>query len=442
MNNMRIAGALCLLAVSSSVQAENLMDIYRAAVDADPQLQAASHERDASAEVVTQAWAGYRPTVSLDYDQIQTTQDIISSDNAVFATGATDFPTTTWSLTLSQPVFRYANYVRIGQAKEEVKQADAELAQAKQELLLRVAEGYFGALSAEDDIGFLESERAAALEGLDVAQGREDAKVGRTIDRFDAEARVATVDADFAAADVARRDAYEQLHEMTGVVPSSLAPLAAKIDLVSPDPASDEQWVTQAIENNPAVVVQRHAVEVARREVSRQNAGHFPTVDLVFRNTNQLTEGTLFGGGSEVETQELMFRLNVPIYAGGSVSSKKREAVSRHSAAKSEMTRLVREVRRRTKEAYWNVTNAIKRVHALEKAVEAQEKTLSLRRVAFKARLETAISVLDAERDLLSAKRDLAQAKYDYLLNHLRLKSQVGALSEQDLLRVSGWLKG
>ena len=82
--------------------------------------------------------------------------------------------------------------------------------------------------------------------------------------------------------------------------------------------------------NNPALVVQRHVVNVSRTEISRQNAGHYPTLDAVLRKSNRDTQGTLFGGGSEVETQELMLRLSVPLYAGGSVSSKTREAQARY----------------------------------------------------------------------------------------------------------------
>jgi len=437
----RLGAAFVGLLVVSEGQAEDLVSLYQIALEADPPLQAAIYDHQAGSEVVPQAWAGYRPTITFDYDHVRTTQDIISSDNTVFQTGSTQFPSTTWSLTLSQPIFRYANYVRIGQAKAELRQADAELIQAQQDLILRLSEAYFASLSAEDELGFLRAELNAAAQKVDVATGRVEAKVGRTVDRYDAEARMASVQADYAEAEVALRDAYESLYEITGRDALTLAKLKADVVLQTPTPADDEYWINAAIENNPALVVQRHAVDVAGREVSRQNAGHYPSLDLVFRDTNQVTEGTLFGGGSEVETQELMLRLSVPIYTGGSVSSKKREAVARHFSAKAEMTRLSRESRRKSREAYWGVVNAVKRVEALNKAVAAQEATLELRLSAFKAGLETAISVLDAERDLYYAKRDLSRAKYDYLLNGLRLKALVGILTKDDLQLISQWLE-
>lgn len=299
-----------------------------------------------------------------------------------------------------------------------------------------------GALAATDELAFLNAELGAARKHLDQAEGREEASVGRTVDRYDAEARVASVEADYAEADIARRDAYEALYEMTGIDSVSLSALKAEIDLVLPVPADEQHWLKSAMTNNPALIVQREAVEVSREEVKRQNSGHFPTLDAVFRNSYQDTGGSLFGGASEVETQEMMIRFNLPIYSGGSVSSQKREAVARYHSAEQELTRILRESRRQSRDTYWGVVNTVKRVNALKKAVESQEATLELRRAAYNARLETAISVLDAERDLYSAKRDLSRAKYDYLINGLRLKALVGVLTQDDLVLVNNWLEG
>jgi len=434
-------GALWLSVVAAPVQAEDLLDLYRSALESDPRLGSATYDHAAGAEVVPQAWAGYRPVITLDYDYIETSQDVLSSDNAAFEQGSASFPTYTWTLSVTQPIFRWANYKRIGQAKEELLQADAELIQAEQDLILRVSEAYLGALSAADELRFLDAERSAVAKQLELARGRELASIGRAVDRYDAEARMASVDADYAVAEVALRDAYEALYEMAGRDPKALATLQDDIDLQSPQPADDQYWVEAAMRNNPALVVQRHVVNVSRTEISRQNAGHYPTLDAVLRKNNRDTGGTLFGGGSEVETQELMLRLSVPLYAGGAVSSKTREAQARYQSSEQELTRLLRESRRQSRDAYWGVMNAVKRTQALNKAVAAQQATLDLRRAAYKSRLETAISVLDAERDLYSAKRDLARAKYDYLLNSLRLKALVGVLTQDDLNLVNDWLQ-
>ncbi|WP_296055788.1 TolC family outer membrane protein [uncultured Amphritea sp.] len=435
-------GLSSVLLFSGQAGAEDLLQLYKAALADDPKLRSAQFDHQAGQEVITQAWAGYRPNVAFQYEEVQNTQKILSSTNTVYGGGNTSFPSTYWSLTVTQPIFRYANYIRIGQAKAELRQADAELVNAQQDLMLRISEAYMQALSASDELVFLNAELGAARKHLDQAAGREKASVGRSVDRYDAEARVASVEADYAEADIARRDAYEALYEMTGIDSIELSALKAEIDLALPVPEDEQYWLQNAIKNNPALIVQREAVDVARREVKRQNAGHYPTLDAVFQNSLEDTGGSLFGGASEVETQEMILRFNLPIYSGGAVSSQKREAVARYHSAEEELTRILRESRRQSRETYWGVINAVKRVNALKKAVSSQEATLELRRAAYNARLETAISVLDAERDLYSAKRDLSRAKYDYLINGLRLKALVGVLTQDDLVLVNNWLEG
>ncbi len=432
---------LLFILLLSSANADDLLGLYQEALQADPKLNTAIFDHTATQEVIPQAWAGYRPTATFEVDRIETTQKIKRSDNAVFEQGKTSFPTTTWTLSVSQPIFRYANYKRIGQAKEELKLADAKLIQAQQDLILRVSEAYLSALAAEDEISFLDAERIAVGKQLELARGREQAAVGRSVDTYDALARMASVEADYAAAQVLLRDAQEALYEIVGRDADSLNALQEEITLRSPEPADEQHWVDAAMKQNPALVAQQHAVEVASTEITRQKAGHYPTLDAVARYNNQDTKGTLFGGGSEVGTQEILLRFSMPLYSGGAVSSKKREAIARHSSALQELTRIMRESRRQSRDAYWSVETAVKRIDALKQALSAQQATLDLRRAAYEARLQTAISVLDAERDLYAVKRDLAGAKYDYLLNGLRLKALVGILTPDDLQQINQMLE-
>ncbi len=138
-----------LAAGSPPAGAVDIMDVYRMALDSDPAIQGAGFDHQASREILDQARSGYLPAVFLSYDRSHSRQKILDSDNVLFDEGSTDFPTSVFSLTLTQPVFRYANYVRIRQAHSELAQADAELEQAGQELLLRTVENYLFALAAK-----------------------------------------------------------------------------------------------------------------------------------------------------------------------------------------------------------------------------------------------------------------------------------------------------
>lgn len=419
----------------------DLLDVYAMARQSDPELRAVALAHEASKEVFKQARSGYLPAITFSYDHTETEQRIHDSDNVLFQTGRSDFPTDALVLSLTQPVFRYANYVRIEQAKTEIEQADAELAQAEQALILRVVEAYLGVLAARDRLDFLAAEQVSVEKQLALAEGREKAEVGRSSDRLEAAARLAAVVADQAVAQTNLDDARRAVYELTGEPPDELAALTREFPLSRPDPFDVQHWLEAAREQNREIAVQRHAVEVARQEIRRQGAGHLPTVDLQLREGFRDQGGTVFGGGSEVETRDLMVNVNVPLYSGGAVSAKRREAVLRHQSALEKLTGLARRVERDTQRTFNAIVASIARIEALHKQIEAQAEVLRLKKAGYEAALYSNLSVLDAERDLYAARRDHAAARYEYLLNSLRLKAAVGTLSEADLAVSNGWLE-
>ena len=237
-----------------------------------------------------------------------------------------------------------------------------------------------------------------------------------------------------------RKNLEEQLQalrEMTGKLVSNLKSLREDIPLQQPEPIDMSKWIEAGLQQNLLLLARRHTVEVAQQEVGRQRAGHAPLVDLVATQNGKVTGGSLFGGGSNVETTDVMFRLTIPIYSGGSTSALTDEAMKRYYAALEDLERDARQVERQTRAAFQGVTGGTVRVKALAQGVVSSLSARELKLEGHKSGLETILQVLDAERDLYAAKRDSARARYDYLLNRLRLKQAVGTLSEEDLTEIN-----
>ena len=131
------ATILCGVAFSTSCLATDLVEVYDLSLRNDPKILAASYEYESAAELIPQAKAQLKPFVYAEFGRRETRQDIVSSDNDVFAVGSTDFPTQTYGITLKQPIYRHASWANLRQAKAEVKKALAERSIADQELLLR-----------------------------------------------------------------------------------------------------------------------------------------------------------------------------------------------------------------------------------------------------------------------------------------------------------------
>ena len=441
--NKNVLAAMLLGAVGvSSANAEDLMQIYALALKNDPTFRAEFHEHEASKEIYAQAKAVLLPTIKFDYTETDTTQDIVSSDNAVFASGSTSFPTTDMTLSLTQSLYSFSNWAYFKQAKEDVKRVAAELEDARQDLMMRTAETYFTALREQDNYEAIKAEVASLEKHYElVSQQRLDG-LARVTDELDAQARFMQAKAREVEIKNALKDSLQGLKEMTGQLPRSLVTLGLELELVEPTPAVAEDWVEKSRNNNPMVISKRHAIAVAWQEVRRQKGGHYPTLDMVFSLNDRETGGSLFGGGSQVETEDLLLKLTIPIYAGGAVSSKVRESVELHNKAQDELKIEWRAAERETYSAFDGVVGSMIKVEALQSSVDAYELGLDAKQTAFESGVTSSLSVLDAQRDLFFARTDFSAARYDYLINTLRLKRAVGMLKEQDLQQINSMLSG
>ncbi len=74
--------------------------------------------------------------------------------------------------------------------------------------------------------------------------------------------------------------------------------------MMEPSPEGVDYWVAAALKQNWEIEAQRQALDVSRKEIKKQGAGHFPTVDLKFQDLTNDTGGTLFGGGSKVRSRK------------------------------------------------------------------------------------------------------------------------------------------
>ena len=477
--------------------AEDLIQVYRLAQEQDPTFQRESYRHEASPEALKQAYADLMPTVNADALYRRTKQEILGTDIAVYGSGIARYPAKGYTLTLTQPLVKFSSIYRAMQAKEEVKRADLKFEAAKQDLILRVAEAYVGALEAQDSLTFTRAEEAAIQRHFELAQGRYKSGLAPVTDFHDAKARLADTMALSVRAKNKLEDALEALAELTGkkienIAKVKSAPITGTlypqkgrgaaetltpdtspdggkkapagvssavvagggtaaekgresagvgIPLVGPDPDNLDNWMEAAPKQNFDVEAQRQAVEVAAKEIERQRAGHLPVLSLVARLNRDEEGGSLFGGESDVMTKEAYLQLTFPLFQGFSVLSKTREAIKLHSAAKADLEKEVRGVKRQAKASFLGVKSSIENAGAFRQSVLSTQIALEAKREGFKSGLFPALAVLDSERDLHRAKQDYAKAHYDYIINGLRLKKAVGTLTEEDMAGINQWLE-
>ena len=430
--------AACALAgASPALHAETLADIYVQARAHDPRFLATRAEFEASGFAVKEARAGLLPSVGYQFGRVRTSQDILHSENPVFASGQATYPTKEHVLSVTQPLFRLSAWRGWKQSQAAERQAAAAFAAAEQDLIVRSASAYMAVLAANDALALARGEAEAIGRQLELAETK--FKSGQAIrgSVYDAQARHALIASDVIAAENELADRLQAVRELTGSVPAQLQPLQETLAIPAPDPLDPEAWVALALRQNLLLQARIEAVDVARQEIGRRKAGYYPTLDLSVSRNRRDTGGSLFGGGSDVNTNDIGIRLNVPLFEGGATKAQTGIALKRFEAAEQDLERDRRQVERQTRAAYRGVVSGRVRVAALDKSVLAFDSARRLKDEGYKAGVSTVLAVLDAERDLYAARRDLAQARYDVALDVLRLRQGAGTLNEEDLRLVS-----
>jgi outer membrane protein len=356
------------------------------------------------------------------------------------STGGT-FNSNSVGVTISQPIYRPQNHIQYEQSKVQVQQSDYQLSLALQDLILRVSQAYFDILLAQDNVEFAGAQKSAIGEQL--AQAKRNFEVGTATitDTHEAQARYDLVTAQEIAAQNDLESRKRALQQIIGANAPPVAPLGSKFALVSPDPARMDAWVDLALDNSLQVQVQRAAEDFAAKEVERNRAAHLPTLDAVGSYTNAGTgSGQLGGVGNDIRTGIIGFQLAVPIYQGGAVDSRVREAQANLEKTRQDLEAARRTATLNTQQAFLGMTSGIAQVKALQSAVTSSQSQLDSTRLGQEVGVRTGVDVLNAQQQLFSARRDLAQARYNYILSSLRLRAAAGRLNENDVEGISQWL--
>jgi outer membrane protein len=199
------------------------------------------------------------------------------------------------------------------------------------------------------------------------------------------------------------------------------------------------QWVSAAEQDSISVQIQQAVADIAAREVDRQRAGHYPTLDLV-ANYGYAKSNTQGAGLLENDYQNVGVQLNVPLFLGGLVVSRQREASANRNAALSTLEAARRSAALSARQQYLGVANGLAQVKALKAALVSSQSALESNKLGYEVGVRINIDVLNAENQVYITRRDLARATFDTLLAQLRLKAAVGALGEDDVGAINALL--
>jgi len=421
--------------VSFSAQAQSLVELYTAAQGYDATYQAAKSQFDATVAKADQAKAAILPTAGLAVSSTSTNQEVLPN-------AARTYGTQTGTISASQPLYRPANWASYEQGKKSLDLAQAQLAQAEQDLIVRVSQAYFDVLASTDSLTFVKSQKTAVAEQLASAKRNFEVGTSTITDSREAQARYDLVIAQELAAENDLLVKSLALNQLVGQPDVKPKPLKAPVVLAPVVPADVNQWVDQSQANHPGIQQANVALVVARLETAKAEAGHKPTLDLVgsYSAINNSSGSSTSVGDSRVNVGTVGVNFNLPLFAGFSTRNRIKETVALEEKARADLDTARRSVAQGTRTAYFGILSGQAQVSALQAAEASSQSALEANQLGYQVGVRINIDVLNSQSQLFDTKAKLAKARYDVLVGGLKLRQAAGTLKADDLQPINSQL--
>ena len=423
------------------VSALNLSQALELARHSDPSYLSAHVNRTGMRERQIQSEAALLPQVSISASGNATRRKYITRDSP-FPPAFDTYDSNNVQLTINQPIWRSSNRAAVTQARATVAQADFQLLAAEQDLLVRLMQGWFDWMLARDAVLAAQSQVVATEFQMKLTERAQSTGLASDLNLQEASMKYQQAHSDWLSAQTDQSVKLANLEQIIGPIGESPVP-ALSDQYMPPDPRSDklEVWLARADAENPPVQAARRALQAAREEIRKQQAGHEPTLDFVATlGRNQQAAGSFPGqNGSDQRSRSFGLQLNIPLYAGGAVSSKVREAIAARDKAEQDVEAARRTARFNATQA-WNVWLASHtRESAAQQGVKFWTSSLKAANTGQASGLKSGMDVVQASGQLYSALRDLQKTRYDKITSYLKLKAVVGQLQDQDLIEFDRW---
>lgn len=439
---LAFAAALVTL-VPVPTQAEDLLQVYNAALDHDPVLGASRAGHQARKEVVPQARSQLLPSVtagasttwterSFPVPPVQDTNPTSPTFGQLIDIPDQEFNEHAWQARLTQPLLDLEAFYAIRGAYATVDQSRFLLDATEQNLIVRVVQAYLNVLRAQDLLDSTIAEETAVKRQLEQVQQRFDVGLVAITDVLEAQAAFDSSVVRRIQADGDHGIFFETLRTLTGINHEAINRIAATLPIVNPAPDDEEEWVAAALADNLAIAAAEAQLRAAERNVAARRAAHLPTINGVVSHSHFATGGASFLG-NKIDTTTYALELQLPIYMGGFTSSRRREAGALAEQAREQLQDQRLTVSRDTRNFFRAVATDAVRVKARQKAIKSSQSALEATQTGYEVGTRNIVDVLQAQQRLYAVQFEFADSRYSYVTNLMRLKQAAGTLSVEDL---------
>ncbi|GAB2595462.1 TolC family outer membrane protein [Nitrincola alkalisediminis] len=400
-----------------------LQDLYRLALENDPQLKRAEAEFMAGQEAPIQGKAALLPRVDFSANTSE-------SSNSNGRTG--------YSVSLSQPIYARAAYYNFRSSELSAQVSALEFNKAQQDIILRTVQNYLEVLRAKSVLENAQAQERALQRRLDQVNAQFEVGLIAITDVQEALASFDNAVVQRIDAEGALQNSFEALERLTGQAFNQVGSLRAEYPIVAVEPADPSAWLEKALEGNLELQIVELQVDSSRRNVQSKRSEHLPTVSVSLTHSNARTHGGNSNGWSDDNT--LALNLNLPLYRGDAINSAQRQAEHQFIATGHALDDTQRAVTESTRTLLRTLQTSVQSVKAREQSILSRETALRATEEGFNVGTRNVVDVLQAEQALFEARLAYSNARIDHVNTLFRFKQTLGTLSPEDVTALDNWL--
>lgn len=435
---------LCLFAPISA-SAINFTELLDEALLADSQYLEAKEKAYAISEAKWQGASALLPSIDLTANVLWNRE---SKQVSGQSKSAASYQSHQYTVRLTQPIFDLEKLLGYKKGSQQAALAEIQLAQAWQELALRLTQAYFDALYARDVVISYDLQQEATAKFLDLAQKSFRIGTVTVSDVLEAESRLELVKAQFHQAKLEYEQKRKALFVLLGREIFELRPIAKDIQIQALNPIRKNEWVEQASNGNLDILAQKIELSLAETDLKKTKSSHLPTLSAIGSYTPQSQDRTLPsslssepGPGLDTRLAYLGLQIRMPMFQGGYTLSKTRELAHTRNAQQEKLITTIRQTEEAVEKYFNSVNSGITKIGILQNALDLSKKSLKAAKLGYSVGVRTANDILNSEQQIASTLRDLSKATYETLLFEVKLKSAVGTLSPGEFSRLNSLLQ-
>lgn len=413
-----------LYAQPTEYGAGNLTELFHLAEINSPSISSAKASLLATHEKARQAFGAFLPSVN--YNGSKSKQKTQSTTNDV-ALPESDSAVTKHEIALTQPLYNRLSSIQYQISKQQIAKQEYELSQLTLDLRSKVAQAYFLILTYEDTLRLLNAQKSTFTQQLAQAKRSYELGITTVTDVHEAQSKLDSLIAQEVGTTKELEAAKVSLRTLVGknfkITQTFQIEFGSKLKTI-PDVNS---LLEQAYAANYQIRSLNTLAELATLDIKKANAQHYPSLDFKVI-VSQSIQHIISTNTSQADSRnnQVGVYLTIPLYSGGIISSKVREAIYNFDKISNDLENAKLSIQEDIEGNHTRWKLGIAQIEALDKAIVSSEAALKSVNTGYALGVRIGLDVFTAQQQVIQLKKDLLKAKYDTLMSILKIKTALG----------------